>query len=78
MATIRDRNQRKVAILSGSIALPPGMLLDTITGHFSQKTAKKTWNLGILGPPAPAPTLIGATPGVGLRPIDVAALRVAR
>ena len=30
------------------------------------------------GPPPPAPTLTGATPGVGLRPIDVAALRVAR
>ena len=78
MATIWDGNQRKVAKLSGSIPLPPGMPLDTITGHFPQKSAKKTWNLGISGPPAPGPVLTGATPGLGLRPIDVAALRVAR
>ena len=78
MDTIWAGNQPKVAKLSGSIPLPPGMPLDTLTGHFPQKSAKKTWNLGILGPPAPAPTLTGATPGVGLRPIDRSVLRVAR
>ena len=38
----------------------------------------KTMKFSVLGPPAPGPVLTDATPVVGLRPIDVAALRVAR